>query len=145
MNKTIILILAGILTTPVFSQEITSLSPTSQSTSNQTHIFDFDQGFINIDARIHSQYDFTDFLTLNYKSVNIFFCDFDQVQDFYLVLKSYAEATPLPKIKVNGTWSIHVSGNKFVIGDAARNSAKLNKGHLNYIIECIEAINLYNE
>jgi hypothetical protein len=142
MKKTIILTLASFLATFASAQVITGTTPESQGTPQYIHSFDFDRGLVNIDARINTNTDFIDFFMLDYKDVTIFFCDLDQMQSFYLILKARAEGNPLPKVKFNGTWDISMSNDKVVIGDAARNREKLKEKHLNSIIECIEIINL---
>lgn len=143
MKKTIILTLASFLATFASAQVITSSIIDTQGKKYE-HVFNFDRGPINIDARINStNSNYIDFFMLDYKGVNIFFCDLEQMQSFYLILKAYAEDNPLPKIKFNGTWTIYMQKDNVVIRDLARNQKKLNDKHLNIIIECIETINFH--
>ena len=133
---------AALLATTAHCQEGTTVLDTSEK--NYTHSFEWERGPISIDARIFSHGDFSDFFVLDYKGVNIFLWDIDQMQEFYLVLKSYSEETPMPNdIQVNGTWSTSMLTGRLIIRYAARNRAKLKKKHLAFILECMEVIN-YN-
>jgi hypothetical protein len=140
MKAITILTFASLSVTGALGQNITSvLAPSGKK---HTHIFGWERGPVSIDARIFSHGDLSDFFMLDYKGVNIFLWDMDQIQEFYSVLKSYAEETPVPSgIRVNGTWSTSMLTGGLVISDAARNQAKLKKKHFEFVLECMEEIN----
>ena len=141
MKALTVLTFVSFLVASVLSQEITSTSVLVPFDRNQTHIFEWQSGPVSIDARIFSRGDFSDFFMLDYKGVNVFLWDTDQMHEFYSVLKSYAEEKPVPGgIKVNGTWSTSMSTGRLIIGDAARNRARLKRKHLEFMLECMEKI-----
>lgn len=126
MKAITILTFASLSVTGALGQNITSvLTPSGKK---HTHIFGWERGPVSIDARIFSHGDLSDFFMLDYKGVNIFLWDMDQIQEFYSVLKSYAEETPVPSgIRVNGTWSTSMLTGGLVISDGLSNGLKVQR------------------
>lgn len=126
MKAITILTFASLSVTGALGQNITSvLAPSGKK---HTHIFGWERGPVSIDARIFSHGDLSDFFMLDYKGVNIFLWDMDQIQEFYSVLKSYAEETPVPSgIRVNGTWSTSMLTGGLVISDGLSNGLKVQR------------------
>lgn len=126
MKAITILTFASLSVTGALGQNITSvLTPSGKK---HTHIFGWERGPVSIDARIFSHGDLSDFFMLDYKGVNIFLWDMDQIQEFYSVLKSYAEETPVPSgIRVNGTWSTSMLTGGLYISDGLSNGLKVQR------------------